>query len=103
MAFVAPLIASVALHPIAAAAVGGAAFFGAKSLLGGLGGSTPSAPAAPASASSSSAAEIQNQADITAQKNALDLARRKRTGTTLTSNQGLLSTEQTNQKTLLGG
>jgi len=79
--------------------------FGAKSLLTGLlpGSQTPTAPQAPAAATASSAEEIKKQADITAQKNKLALARRKRTGTTLTSPQGLLSTEQSSQKSLLGG
>ena len=91
---------------ISAATVGGLGFGLAKiggSLLGGLFGSpaTPAAPQAPAAAIPS-AAEIQKEADITAQKNALALARRKRTGTTLTSPQGLLSTEESSQKTLLG-
>lgn len=85
---------------------GGLAFAGIKAV-GSLlkGPEAPSAPASTAAAATgpSSAAEIQKQADITAQKNKLDLARRKRTGTTLTSPQGLLSTEQTSQKTLLGG
>ncbi len=81
------------------AGVVGAAGLTLKSLLSGPG--TPQ-QLAPVSATTDSAAEIQKKADVTAQKNALELARRKRTGTTLTSSQGLLSTEESSKKTLLG-
>ena len=101
--------ATVAATGVVAASLVGGLALGAggllfKSLL--TGPESPGQPAQPASLTSgadSSAAEIQKQADIAAQKNRLELARRKRTGTTLTSPQGLLSTEQSSQKTLLGG
>jgi len=117
MPFLAPIGVALGVGTAAAAGVAATGVI-ASSIVGGLalgaGGllfksllTGPKTPDQPASLSStgtpSSAAEIQKEADITAQKNALALARRKRTGTTLTSPQGLLSTEESSQKTLLGG
>ena len=52
---------------------------------------------------SQKAQEIEKAATVKAQKERLELARRKRTGTILTSPQGLLTTTETVGKSLLGG
>lgn len=79
-------------------AAGGGAAFGATKLLGSL---TPKIPG-PGDIPAAPAAPTFEGAQATAREDTLDLLRRKRAGTILTSPQGLLSTEQTTQKTLLG-
>ncbi len=56
----------------------------------------------PASLTENEGSGLNAQADIKGQKKALEEARKKRTGTTLTGPQGLLSTGLATQKTLLG-
>jgi len=84
--------------------IGVAGFLG-KTLLGALSPKqqTPQLPALPSSSAGAGQAPSIESVRIDEQKKNLELARRKRTGTTLTSPQGLLSTEPTSQKTLLGG
>ena len=80
-------------------AAGGLAFAGIKTL--GALTAKPDTPSAPAALPSAAPSFEQVQKDE--QKKNLELARRKRAGTTLTSPQGLLSTEESSKKTLLGG
>ena len=97
MGFIAPLIASVALHPIAAAAIGGAAFFGAKTLLGGLTGGSSSLPAPAALPATPSFEEAQ----ATSLEEQRDILRRK-SRTDFTTTNLLATASESEQKTLLG-
>lgn len=122
MPFLAPLGAAAAATATAvgasaavAAGIGGATTLLAAGGLGFLGFKAiksltdkPDIPSQPAplptiGGQQPTAAEFQKQADVKAQKERLELARRKRTGTILTSPQGLLSTSETVGKSLLGG
>jgi len=90
---------AVAAAPIAKVAAIG---FGAKTLLSGLT-QTPQLPNVPQTAAQGlPQAPTIEQAREDTREEQLDILRRKRTGTTLTSPQGLLSLSDVSGKTLLG-